>query len=270
MPAEKEQTVQAGAPGSATGDSGKKVFFLYPPSVVQGEVISRLLEMEYEVYVLKDHVVARRVLRAYPDSIVFVNIEDGLNEPDWAKWIAALRADPVTERVGVGILAYNADEGLQEKYLMNYGARCGFVRLRLGAEESVRILAATLQANEAKGRRKYIRALCEGDALTSINVKYFKTSFSGTLRDVSSVGFSCKFAPDPALPKNTLLDDIQLKLHGVLLNTEGVVFGHRTEADGTLYVILFTSKMDARARAKVRKFIQVSLQADIDRRSHTL
>ena len=38
----------------AVTDLGKKVFFLYPPSVIRDEMIGRLLDQEYEVYMLKD------------------------------------------------------------------------------------------------------------------------------------------------------------------------------------------------------------------------
>jgi len=269
MADENDQGEQGEAPTGAKFDLGKKVFFLYPPSVVKDEVVARLLEQEYEVYVLRDHVVARRVLRAYPDSIIFVNIDEGLSDKEWEKWIGEVLADPVTAGVGVGIVSYNADEALRQKFLMEVGARCGFVRLKLGTEESLRILSAMLQANEARGRRKYIRANCEGDTLTSINVRHPRGTFTGTIHDVSSVGFSCRLDPDPNFLKSTKLDDIQLKLHGVLLKIEGIVYGYRNDG-GNVYVILFTPRMDSLSRSKVRKFIQISLQADIDKRANTL
>lgn len=264
-----DQSEQAEESTGAKFDLGKKVFFLYPPSVVKDEVIVRLLELEYEVYVLRDHALARRVLRTYPDSIIFVNIDEGQDEKAWEQWITEVLADPATAGVGVGIVSYNADDSLREKYLMKVGARCGFVRLKLGAEESLRILSAMLQANEARGRRKYIRASCEGDALTSINIRHPRGTYNGTLHDVSAVGFSCRLDPDPNFLKNTKLDDIQLKLHGVLLKIEGIVYGYRNDG-GTVYVILFTPRMESLARSKVRKFIQISLQADIDKRASTL
>ena len=44
---------------------GKKVFFLYPPSVVTDELVWEVVRNEYEVYLLKDHKgLGRRYVRA--------------------------------------------------------------------------------------------------------------------------------------------------------------------------------------------------------------
>ena len=50
---------------------GKKIFFLHPSAFVQNEVISELVQLEYEVYVVKDEIALLRALRKYPHSIVF-------------------------------------------------------------------------------------------------------------------------------------------------------------------------------------------------------
>ena len=51
-------------------DLGKKVFFLYPPSVVRDDLIKRLLEQEYEVYMLKDIATASNLLPVIEKMIV--------------------------------------------------------------------------------------------------------------------------------------------------------------------------------------------------------
>lgn len=242
---------------------GKKVFFLFPPSVIREDVVARLLEQEFEVYMIKDAVSARRLLRKFPDSIVFVNIDEGMAEPEWEKWILELMEAPETAGVGIGILSYNADEALQKKYLMEVGVGCGFVRLKLGAEQSFKILVGTLDANEAKGRRKYVRASCANDPLASVNIRHERGESVGTIRDISVVGFSCSFEKDPGFHKNILLQDIQLKLRGNLVRVEALVFGMR-EDGGTVYVMIFTKKMDGVARSKIRRYLQAALQAEIE------
>ncbi|MEA1911787.1 MAG: PilZ domain-containing protein, partial [Spirochaetota bacterium] len=59
-------------------DNGKKIFFLYPQSVIQDELISFLLRNEYEVYFLNDHVKATKLFKRFSNSICFINIDDGL------------------------------------------------------------------------------------------------------------------------------------------------------------------------------------------------
>jgi len=246
-------------------DLGKKVFFLYPPSVVRDDLITRLLEQEFEVYMLKDITIASILLRRYPDSIVYINLDIGLSEYDWEKWIKELMENPVTKTVGIGILSYNSDDRLQKKYLLEIGIQYGFIKLKLGLEESTRILLATLKASEVKGRRKYVRANCTHDTVSSLNIREGSTTTIGKISDISVVGFSCIFDTDPKFQKNTLLHDVQLKLKASLLKTEVIVFGSRVDFDNrTVYVMLFTKSMDNIAREKIRNYIQIALQTGIE------
>jgi len=252
-------------------DLGKKVFFLYPPSVIRDELVSRLLEQEYEVYMLKDLAMANRLMVLYPDSLVFINIDTGLSEGEWEKWVRDTQQNPATDGIGIGIVSYNIDEDLQRKYLMDIGIPCGFIKLKLGIEESTRILLATLKANEAKGRRKYVRASCEHDTISSINIREGPIKSIGKIVDISAVGFSCILDPDPAFQKNTVLHDVQLKLRASLVRlTSVVVFGTRMKDDRTMYVMLFSPKMEQLSRDKIRNYIQIALQAEIEKEADRL
>ncbi len=243
---------------------GKKVFFVYPPSVIQKELVSLLIEQEFEIYMIKEHITARKLFRLYPDSLAFLNIDAGMTEPEWDAWIREVLADPATAALGIGIVSYNTDDNLRKKYLMDIGIRCGFVKLRLGVEQSAEILVESLKANEAKGRRKFIRANCFSDTLTSLNLNNAGKLIHGKIKDISVVGISCVFDIDPFFPKNVVLNRIQLKLHGTLLLTDAVVFGSRVEDGATVYVLLFPPKMDGPSRTKIRNYIQSTLQAEMD------
>ncbi len=245
-------------------DYGKKVFFLFPPSVVKEELIFRLLEQEYEVYMLRDAAAAKRLLSIYPDSLLFANIDDGMSEPEWEIWILGVLAEPATSEVGIGILTYNASDDLRRKYLMDVGAKCGLIHMKLGIDESTHLLLATLNANEAKGRRRYVRAECSGDQLSSINLHHDGKKISGQIKDISVVGFSCEFPSNPGLKKNTLISDIQLKLRGALLSANAIVFGTREQEGLFAYVFLFTPPLFGDSRTKIRKYVQTALQAFID------
>lgn len=245
-------------------DLGKKVFFLYPPSVIRDELISRLIEQEYEVYMLKDIGMANRLIARYPNSLMFVNIDTGLSEPEWETWIKGIQSADTTRQTGIGIVSYNTDEELQKKYLMDMGIQCGFIKLKLGVDESSRILLTTLKANEAKGRRKYVRASCLHDSLSAINIREGPIKTVGKLQDISTVGFSCILDPDPAFEKNSVLHDVQLKLRASLVRLEVIVFGTRVQDDRTVYVMLFRQGLQQTAREKIRNFIQLTLQAEIE------
>lgn len=246
-------------------DASKKVFFLYPPSVVRENLITILLEQEFEVYVLRDIAIASMVIRKYPDSILFINIDDGMSEREWADWIRSRMENPETRTVGFGIVSYNGDETTKKKYLMDIGVAYGFIILKLGLEESARILVATLNAAEAKGRRKYVRANCDSDPLATINLRDNRKLVNGKICDISVVGLSCVFDNDPMLTKNELVSDVQLKLRANLILTQVIVFGTRKDPEGrTVYVLLFARTMETAAREKIRNFIQLSLQSEME------
>jgi hypothetical protein len=245
-------------------DYGKKVFFLFPPSVVKDELVFRLLEQEYEVYMLRDVVAAKRLLALYPDSLLFVNIDEGMSESEWEMWILGVQAEPAMSGVGIGILTYNANDALRRKYLMDVGAKCGLIHMKLGIDESTRLLLATLNANEAKGRRRYVRADCSSDKLSSVNLRHDGKVTSGTIKDISVVGFSGVFTPDPRFAKNTLVSDIQLRMRGALLSVNAIVFGTREQDGSSAYVFLFSPPLFGDSRTKIRRYVQIALQADIE------
>lgn len=243
--------------------AGKKVFFLYPPSVLRDELIIQLVEQEFEVYMLGDHVLATRILHLFPDSILYVNLDANLEESEWETWIRATMADPVTASVGIGIVSYNADENLQRKYLMDIGIQCGFIKLKLGLEESTHILLATLNANEAKGRRKYVRATCTSDKMSSVNIIFGNQRITGNILDISVVGFSCTFNQDTPFIKNMLLKNVQLKLRGSLMQVDVIVFGMRND-ENPVFVMLFAQGMEPANRKKIRAYLQIALQSELD------
>jgi hypothetical protein len=78
------------------------------------------------------------------------------------------------------------------------------------------------------------------------------------------VGLSCTFAEDPELAKNTLVQNIQVKLQSTLLKMEGIVFGSRPDGASKIYVILFTQRIDPDTRSKIRTYIQHNYQTKMD------
>jgi hypothetical protein len=179
-------------------------------------------------------------------------------------WILGVLAEPATSGVGIGILTYNASDDMRRKYLMDVGTKCGLIHMKLGTDESTRLLLATLNANEAKGRRRYVRAECSGDKLSSVNLLHDGKKISGGIRDISVVGFSCIFASDPSFVKNTLVSDIQLRLRGALLSVNAIVLGTHDQEGIPAYVFLFTPPLFGDSRTKIRKYVHTALQAFID------
>jgi hypothetical protein len=214
---------------------------------------------------VKDTRRAELLFEKYDDAICFVNIDTGFSEPEWETWIRKILAEPKFSKIGIGIVSYNSNEKLQKKYLMDIGIQCGYIKLKLGRDESIKILLATLNANEAKGRRKYVRADATGDALSSLNFTHGRLQIIGKIVDISVVGFACILDPDPELAKNMLLSDVQLKLRASLLRTDLILLGSRPVEDRNQYIFLFPPKIENHAKAKIRSYIQMTLQTSLEK-----
>jgi hypothetical protein len=244
---------------------GKKIFFLYPTVAVQNKIISELVQQEYEVYVAKNKDSIRRVLRNYPGSIVFVDINEQMKENEWETWITAVKTAADTKDTLIGIVTANDDEQIKRKYLLTIKV-CGYTVLKFDLDKAIVHIIQVLQALDAKGRRKFIRATTTKDSNVTLNLPYNGTFINGQVRDISVVGISCTLDGSPDIPKNTLIKNIQVKLQTSIIKIDGIVFGTRSEGEGyeRNYVLLFTQRIDPDVRIKIRKYIQHNLQTKMD------
>jgi hypothetical protein len=82
--------------------------------------------------------------------------------------------------------------------------------------------------------------------------------------DVSSVGMAFIFKEEQALPKYTMLTDIQLKLRGKIARVSGPIIGSRESPDGLIYVMLFDKTTSSDTRDKIYSFMYDTLQQEIN------
>jgi hypothetical protein len=247
-----------------TNPFGKKIFFLNPPSVI-GEVLTALAEAEYEVYTTRDHERLSRYLKKEPESIVFVNIDEKPEEDFWRLWIKKIRDDAVTSKSSIGVFTMLGNDEQRNFYLMEIGTDAGFIVLKMGAAKTTEILLKTLEANEARGRRKYVRAKCPADS-AEFNCKIGSDLVRGKIIDLSVAGMATVFTDGKAPQVNSRLKDIQLSLRGTRLMVNGIIVGGRDDPDaGQFRLALFEpSSLNEEKRQKLRSFVGKVLQADIN------
>lgn len=239
---------------------GRQVFFIRPHSVVQNELLSELIRAEYAVAVVNDHTKVRDLVRLFPHCIAFLNIDEGYPEPVWEQLVREIQGDPASADVRLGVVTYHPDSELGHKYLLDLAIPCGYVKLTLGLAESIQTILKVLEANDARGRRQFLRVPCH-PGWASLNVALDGKPLNGTLVDISSVGLSCTFDRDPGFVARSLVKGIQLKLRGLLCQVSAVVMGTRTRDDGTiLYVLLFDPKTTDEVREKIRTYQRKALQ----------
>jgi hypothetical protein len=242
---------------------GKKIFLLHPHSVIHQEMLDILIMAVYETYTILDEKRARKLLEKFPGSIMFINIDEGLKEPEWEVYIRGIMDDPKTKDSSLGIMSYNQDKTLMQKYLMDVAIPCGYIQLKLGLQESTKIILAALDANEAKGRRKYIRAECEDDINATMNFKENSSIFHGKILDISSAGIAARVEKGPDLAANSLLRAVQCKLRGGLFMTDMIYMGKRRD-DQSNFILLFDPKMSQENKLIIHRYIKLCLQKYID------
>jgi len=243
--------------------AGRKVFFLYPTASVKNQVVTELVQNEFEIYVAKDHARLSRVLKKYPDSVLFLNIDEGMGIQEWEKWILGVFS--TVPDVKIGVFSSNADEEFRNKFVNDLRITCGFLTLKFDMSKTVGQILEVLNTLNVKGRRKYLRASTERETTATVNMPFNGNFIKGSIKDISIVGISCVFEQDPGLSKNALVKDIQIRLQTMLLKVEAVVFGSRADNNGEkTYVLLFTQRIDPDVRVKIRVYVQRNLQAKMD------
>jgi len=242
---------------------GKKIFLLYPHSVIRDEMLDFLIMAGFETYTLNDEKKARKILVKYPGSIMFINIDEGMKEIEWEKYIKNLMEDPQTNSSRLGIMSYNQDRELMQKYLLEMSLPCGYIQLKLGLQESTKILVGALEATEARGRRKCIRAECEDDINATVNYRVESDVYRGRILDISSAGIAAKFDKATQLANNAVIHDVQLKLRGGLVMTNMIFIGQRRD-DKRIQILLFDPRLSTEHKLTIHRYIKQCLQRFIN------
>jgi hypothetical protein len=241
---------------------GKKVFFVYPTGSVQQQIVTELVQQEFEVYTAKDHSRLAQALKKYPDSVLFINIDEGMAVQNWESWVKSILS--ALPEIKIGVFSNNTDEESRNKHITDLHVTCGYITSKVDMSRHVKDVLNTLNDINVKGRRKYLRSTIIKENAATINMPHDDVFIKGDIRDISTVGISCSFNIDPGLRKNTLYKNVQIRLQGMLLKVEAVVFGSRSENGTNIYVMLFTQRVDPGVRVKIRKYIQQDLQSKMD------
>ena len=242
---------------------GRKTFLLYPHSVIRDEMLDLLIMAGYETYTIFDEKRARKLLVKFPGSIMFINIDEGLKENEWEAYIRGILEDPKTNSTCLGIMSYNQDRDLMQKYLMELAIPCGYIQLKLGLQESTKIILGALEANEARGMRKCIRAYCQDDINATVNYKEDAGIYHGKILDISSAGIAAEFEKFTRRSYNSILRSVQLKLRGGLVMTDMILMGQRSD-NKDVYILLFDPKLSTENKLIIHRYIKQCLQKYID------
>jgi len=248
-------------------DQSRRVYFVSPPSVVQDQLIDILIQAEFEVALVSNSFGIAPLLKANPQCIFFLNDEAQTMQKDkhWPDIIDEIRAIDSEKQCRIGVLGYNTSAEMAQYYLIEKEVECGYIQLKLGLAQTAKILLTTLEANEAKGRRKYIRV--RGlPGKSSISLSTLRGFLNGEIIDISSGGLAVVLQnTDQVLQAGSSIDDMQLRLWGSLCSASGKIMGQRQdEKFGTVHVLLFDPLPTGQTKMKIHNYVRKVIQQETD------
>ena len=245
---------------------GRKVFFVNPPYYVTNTIIPRLTDNEYEVYFIDNFRMVKPVLKKYPDSICFINIDsDVLTFKQWFRFVKSFEEDEILSTIFFGVISQYAPKPERENFLLNVQLPAGFIQFTPDMEALVDIFLAILEMNEAMGKRKYVRADCGRDPRIYAEINLESKKMPLMIQNISSVGISC-YANESQLP---LLEE--KSVHRMTLHLNDMVFPGsiiilmKREMNGKpIVVMLFGQGLAFSSKSMIRDFIRHKIQVNLN------
>jgi len=232
--------------------TGRKTFFIAPDrSRFPENFLEEYFAMGYECYFIENdkHLTLEKkievIVSVFKDCILFFNIDANLPDVFWPKFIAQLQ-EQYNDRILIGIM-YTKRQSKEEKakierkYLLEIGITCGAVQLEYQKGTNFIIIQNLLFANQAQGRRKTIRAVCNKSCNFTFNLE--TEQHSSTLQDISLSHFSFVY-PNGKLNIQLYekIQEIHFNICGFLFRSDAILIMERPVNGEMLYVFSFVSQ----------------------------
>jgi hypothetical protein len=231
--------------------TARKTFFITPDqSLFPENYLEEYLIHGFETYFIENDKacpIEKKVdiiRRIFHDSILFFNIDAVVPGINWPEFIARIQKS-YGDSILLGVL-YAKRQTLEERlalekfYLYDIGIKCGCVQLEYRKKTNFGIIEKTLYANQAMGRRKYVRAICGNNC--GLTFTQNGRQYKGTIYDISLSHFSCIIPENEVLNEQEKLYNIQFNIKGLHIRADAVLYMKRLSADGMLYIFTFITR----------------------------
>lgn len=234
---------------------GRKTFFIAPDtSLIPKSYLEEFMLRGYQAYIINDDYVCpmqtkvREIIRLYPQSILYFNIDSSIDGIDWKSYIRELR-EFVGNDALIGIfylVRQNPQEEAEIKHLylddIHVGAGCFALSAR--DHNNFDSILSVLEQTGAKGRRNLVRASCDSSSTVSFEHKGIRCT--ANLLDVNVSYFRCDLRADTEkLEIFEKLRDVSLSVNGSAFKSDAVLIMKRTMHDKTLCIFMFIKRDDS-------------------------
>lgn len=230
---------------------GRKTFFILPEisSILPETYLIDYLAKGYEAYVISDDQICSMqkkieiIISTFPDLILFFYIDYSINGIHWPTFLRDLMIKH-GRTVSMGVLYSKRQTELEKHtlekyYLYDLGLQCGCIALEYQKSKNFSIIGQLMFANQASGRRKSVRAICNDKSY--VKFKFNRIEYVGQLCDISMSHFSFTIQAEEEL--NILLyeriNDMYVEMNGMRFWTDAVLLVKRPTKDSIIYVFVF-------------------------------
>ena len=234
--------------------SGRKTFFVAPElTILPEESLKFFYQLGYETHCLNDDFIlplrdkVKLLAEMFPELILFFNVDRRVSGISWPKFIEEIQHE-YGDRAVIGV-QYNKRSDINEirdierRYLFDIGISGGCVPIEYQKSRNLDLLTKVLAANQANGRRRHLRAVC--NEACKLTISHRGRTWKGHLRDVSVSHFSVTFTGEiPDIPLYEKIEKIQLFLRGVMCNVTGVLCLKRVVGRDNIHVFVFRTASD--------------------------
>ncbi|MBO7639007.1 MAG: hypothetical protein J6S91_08530 [Treponema sp.] len=243
---------------------GKKIYFVSPPYSIRNHVIPLLRDMEYEVYTIDNYRDLKNILRKNPYSVCFINLDSHLTTYGWFVFVDEFKEDEKLKDVSVGFISERITATEKEYFLKNLPLAGGIINPAGVMNKIAEKIADILEMNNAKGRRKYVRANCLNDKSAVLFYTQNNLLHQLKLVDISIVGAAVKLESNDDLPQiNSVIRSATLKLGTRQFIVDFVVFAIHQRGERQLMITLFVPETVSGFKTAIQEYIYDILQEQV-------
>ncbi len=231
---------------------GRKTFFVVPDATLLPETfLEDFMARGYETYIIGDDrycplkAKVEVIIETFTDSILFFYIDMQIKGVKWEKYIKELQ-EKYMGRILIGVL-YAKRQSEEEKnrlekyYLFDVGIQCGCIGLEYQKMKNFALIDKVMYANQACGRRKNIRAICDTRSKVSFVSKHGQVK--GSILDVSLSHFSCIFEKTLDIQMYEKVPKMLININGLHFVSDAILVMQRKKNGVLLNVFVFSNSM---------------------------
>lgn len=231
---------------------GRKTFFIVPDATLLPETyLEDFMARGYETYIIGDDrycplkAKVEVIIETFTDSILFFYIDMPIKGIKWEKYIKELQ-EKYMGRILIGVLyaKRQSDEEkarLEKYYLFDVGIQCGCISLEYQKTKNFALIDKVMYANQACGRRKNIRAICDTRSKVSFVTKHGQVK--GNILDVSMSHFSCVFERTLEIQMYEKVPKMLININGLHFVSDAILVMQRQKNGVMLNVFVFSNSM---------------------------